>query len=269
MDVQLAWDLLTHAIRASEILGVDPDKRRRWRDMVSRLPKMKIGSQGQLLEWNEEFEEVEPGHRHMSHLVGMHPGEQITPEDTPEFFRAAMRSLELRLANAGGHTGWSRAWTACFFARAGDGNRAFDHLQHLITDFASGTLLDLHPPRIFQIEGNLGGTAAVLEMLLQSYRERLHLLPALPDAWPSGQVRGLRARGGYTVNIEWENRALKQAEITALHDRECRLKSAAGEFIVKDAAGTAVSTEWADGCTVFNAKGGEPYIVSRAELTGK
>ncbi|MBM3497525.1 MAG: glycoside hydrolase family 95 protein, partial [Armatimonadetes bacterium] len=162
MDVQLARDALSHAAGAAEVLGVDADRRERWRELCRRLPEGGIGSRGQLLEWNEEFEEVEPGHRHISHLYGLYPGDQIDPERTPELFAAAMRSLELRLEAMGGHTGWSRAWTACCFARAGRGDEALSHIEHLVTDFATDSLLDLHPPRIFQIDGNLGGMAAVI-----------------------------------------------------------------------------------------------------------
>ena len=261
MDVQLAWDTLTHAVRAAEILGVDEDKRYAWQSMIDRLPRMQIGSKGQLLEWNHEFDEVEPGHRHLSHLFGFFPGEQITPEDTPDLFKAALRSLEIRLANEGGHTGWSRAWTACCLARGGQADPAYDHVQHLITDFASDTLLDLHPPRIFQIEGNFGGVAAILEMLIQSYRERLVLLPALPSAWPSGRVQGLRVRGGLTVDIEWADGTLSRGTLTATDDRTCRVKSPGTTLIVRDAQGNAVPSETQDGFTVFAAKAGQTYTV--------
>ncbi|MAE67251.1 MAG: alpha-L-fucosidase [Phycisphaeraceae bacterium] len=258
MDIELAWDLLTHAVRASEILGVDADERERWRDMIRRLPKHQVGSKGQLLEWNEEFEEIEPGHRHISHLFGLFPGEQFSPEDEPELFAAAMRSLELRLAHDGGHTGWSRAWTTCCYARAGASEPAFEHLQHLVTDFTSRTLLDLHPVNVFQIDGNLGGAAAVLEMLLQSYRERLHLLPALPKAWPKGSVRGLRARGGYEVDLSWDEGRLTEATITALNDRQCTIKPLPMPVEVRNDAGEPVDVVAQDGWLVFDVQGGRP-----------
>ncbi|MCE5237943.1 glycoside hydrolase family 95 protein [bacterium] len=223
MDVELAHECLRHAVAASEALGVDEDLRRTWQDMLGQLPPLQVGSRGQLLEWDREFEEVEPGHRHLSHLYALYPGDQIDPLDSPELFTAARRSLEIRLENFGGHTGWSRAWTACCFARLGDAEAAWAHLMHLATDFVTDALLDLHPPRIFQIEGNFGGAAAILEMLLQSRGGRLHLLPALPEVWPSGEVKGLRARGGFVVDMKWAAGRLMEAIVTAQETGPCRI----------------------------------------------
>jgi len=265
MDVELAWDLLSHAVQASEILGVDEERRARWHAMLEKLPRLKMGSRGQLLEWNEEFEELEPGHRHLSHLFALYPGEQICPIRSPDLFEAARRSLELRLANFGGHTGWSRAWTACLFARLGDAENAFEHTEHLITDFATDSLLDLHPPRIFQIEGNLGGAAAVVEMLLQSYHGEIDLLPALPAQWPSGSVRGLRARGGFTVSIAWENGALKEAEIVPLKDETCVLRKRPGvEFAVNDSDQAPVSLREKEHRIEFDVEASRSYCVRPA-----
>jgi alpha-L-fucosidase 2 len=241
MDILLIRETLHHAIAAAALLGVDADRRQVWRSILDRLPPLKIGRFGQLQEWNEDFEEVEPGHRHTSHLIGVYPGDELDPERTPELWQASRASLERRLAQGGGHTGWSRAWTACLFARFGDGAKAWDHLVHLILDFATDGLFDLHPPRIFQIDGNFGGTAAILEMLLQSYGEELDLLPALPPAWPDGEARGLCGRGGYTVNMAWHGGALARAEIRSLEDRICTVLHAAGRYVVRDAAGKLVS----------------------------
>lgn len=261
MDLELACDVLRHAIEAAEILGVDQDKQIEWSKLKDKLPALKIGSKGQLLEWNEEFQEVEPGHRHISHLYGLYPSDLITPQDTPRLFEAAMKSLELRLASFGGHTGWSRAWVACCYARAGQGAVALEHVEHLITDFATDTLLDLHPPRIFQIDGNLGAVAAIIEMLLQSYCERIHLLPALPASWPNGKISGLRARGGFGVDIGWENGKLTEARIVPSYNRTCRVFDPESCMQVFDINSIRVPLSQEQDCTVFEAKAGSEYTL--------
>ena len=267
-DVQLAHDLLSHAVKASEILGVDGEKRRLWQDMLKKLPEMKIGSKGQLLEWNREFEEIDSGFKHTSHLFGLFPGEQITPEKTPELFQAAVISLNQRSARNSGNVGWSRAWLACCFARIGDGDKALEHLTHLILDCCTDTLLDLHPPRIFQIDGNFGGMAAVLEMLLQSRHEELDFLPALPSAWPDGKICGLRARGGINVNIEWCRHQITRAEITPFYDRKCMVKRSQKVLTVRDSCKNIVSVKQENNYWVFNVNGGQTYILTFADGSG-
>jgi alpha-L-fucosidase 2 len=262
MDVQLVQEVLEHAAKGAELLGVDAEKREQWRKMLAKLPPLKVGKHGQLQEWNEDFEEVEPGHRHYSHLYGLYPGDLIDVERTPALWDAARTSLERRLAHEGGHTGWSRSWTACFFARLGEGEKAWEHLVHLILDFATDSLLDLHPPRIFQIDGNFGGTAAVLEMLLQSYREELHFLPALPAAWPQGRCRGLRARGGYAVDLHWEEEGLSRAEIVPATDRSCTILQAAGKFTVADETGAEIACREEGHRLCFEVEAGQTYVVT-------
>ncbi|MCY4483241.1 MAG: glycoside hydrolase N-terminal domain-containing protein [Spirochaetaceae bacterium] len=259
MDVILARAAFDYAIRSAEILDLDPELRRRWRDMAARLPGLQIGRHGQLQEWNEDFDEVEPAHRHVSHLIGLYPGDLLDPQHTPELWRAAEVSLQRRLAAGGGHTGWSRAWTACLFARLGRGEDAWEHLNHLITEFATDSLLDLHPPRIFQIDGNLGGAAAVVEMLLQSYRGELHLLPALPAAWPEGRVTGLRARGGVTVAMAWRGGALTEATLEGRFAAPCTVLHAPDHWQVTDAAGRDVPVTRTGHRITFPLSPGERY----------
>jgi len=262
MDVVLVRQTLECAARAAEILGVDAGKRTTWADMLRRLPPLKVGRHGQLQEWREDFEEVEPGHRHYSHLVGLYPGDQLDPEGTPQLWEAARVSIDRRLEAEGGHTGWSRAWTACFFARLGEAGPAWEHLCHLVTDFATDSLLDLHPPRIFQIEGNFGGAAVVLEMLLQSYHGELHLLPALPAAWPTGQVRGLRARGGYEVDVDWRESRLTRAAIRSSQEGTCTILHGAGQYAVRDGGGGAVGVREDGHRLTFPVQAGAEYAVT-------
>jgi alpha-L-fucosidase 2 len=261
MDIQIITEVFTHCIEAAEILNVDMEKRARWQEMLNRLPKLQIGSKGQLLEWNEEFPEAEPGHRHMSHLYGLYPGDLITKHKTPKLYEAAKKSLELRLQAGGGHTGWSRAWTACFFARLGQKEEAWEHMKALIKDFATDSLLDLHPPRIFQIDGNLGGTAAILEMLFQSYHGEMDFLPALPECWPDGRIKGLRGQGGFLVNMEWEKGVLKQAVIQAQKDGECKILLKGKSYKVFDEDENLIPYRIEKELLIFPVEAGRTYIV--------
>ncbi len=261
-DITLAHQVLRNASRAALILGVDEDKCDKWQKMLAKLPPLQVGKRGQLQEWNEDYDEAEPGHRHYSHLIGLFPGEEITPDTTPELWTAALTSLEYRLKNDGGHTGWSRAWTACLFARLGMPQRAWGHLIHLICDFSTESLLDLHPPHIFQIDGNFGGAAAVLEMLLQSDREELHLLPALPACWPKGKVKGICAQGGYTLNIEWSHGILERAMVKSRTTRVCRVVSNSEPWFVTDENGHRITVEHDARCFSFTIMANEPVYIT-------
>jgi alpha-L-fucosidase 2 len=246
MDYELIHDLLTHCIKASEILGVDADRRAEWKRLLERIPPLQIGKFGQLQEWQEDHEEAEPGHRHFSHLFGLFPGDQITLEKTPELAKAARVSLERRLAHSGGHTGWSRSWVVGFWARLREGDKAEEHLRHLITDFATISLLDLHPPRIFQIDGNFGGTAGIAEMLMQSHDGVIRLLPALPKNWPEGDVSGLVARGAVEVGVRWVNGKAVGATLKSKVGGTYRVLAPAGQKITQ-VAGKKASAPASDG----------------------
>jgi alpha-L-fucosidase 2 len=231
MDRALVWDLFTNTIEASTTLGADPGFREQIRRARSRLIPYQVGKRGQLQEWAKDFEEEDPQHRHFSHLFGVFPGREITPEGTPAIHAAARRAMEIRGDAA---TGWSMAWKINFWARMRDGDHAHLLLANLLkpawstaTNYSQGggvypNLFDAHPP--FQIDGNFGATAGVAEMLVQSHTGEIHLLPALPGAWPAGRVHGLRARGGVVVDIEWAGGALRRAVLTASRARTVRVR---------------------------------------------
>ncbi len=223
MDFQIIGALFGACIEGAKLLGKDETFKDELETALKRLPQPKIGKYGQIQEWMEDYEEEEPGHRHISHLFALYPGDAFTTERTPKLAAAARTTLTRRLSSGGGHTGWSRAWIINFWARLQDGMLAYDNVMALLQHSTMTNLFDNHPP--FQIDGNFGGTAGIAEMLLQSHAGIIRLLPAIPDVWSEGEVNGLRARGGFTFSFKWAESKISKVVVECTVSGPCEFEA--------------------------------------------
>jgi len=265
MDIEILRELFTRTLDAGHILGEDAAFLKQVEEARGKLPPFAIGKMGQLQEWQQDYAESEPGHRHISHLWALFPGTQISIEHTPELAKAARVTLERRLAHGGGQTGWSRAWVVNYWDHLHDGKQAYDSLQVMIRQSTFPNLMDTHPPGLFQIDGNFGAANGMLEALIQSRWmqefSEVELLPALPDQWTDGSIEGVCVRGGVVVDMRWRAKKIVSLKLRAIEDGAIRLISPTGQALaqIQTSAGKPVIAG-KDG--VLQLRRGASYIVS-------
>ena len=232
MDSSILNQLFTAVAESAQILDIDTEFAMKMLELRSRLPEPEVGKYGQIMEWAEDYDEVEPGHRHISQLFALYPADIISFHKTPELAKAARATLDRRLSYGGGHTGWSRAWIINMWARLFDGEKVGENVTALLSNSTSINMFDMHPP--FQIDGNFGGGAGIAEALLQSHSGEICFIPALPKEWESGSVKGMKARGGFEVSFSWAGGKMQTAEIKSLCGNSCTVYSDAPIEIYKD-----------------------------------
>jgi alpha-L-fucosidase 2 len=238
MDIELIRELFKNCRRAAEILGIDAEFRSELDRAEKRLPPLQIGKRGQLQEWIEDYDETEPQHRHVSHLYSLYPGHDISLKTTPKLAAAAKKTLELR---GDGGTGWSTVWRVALWARLHNSEHTYSNLKILITTSTLPNMFDLCPP--FQIDGNLGGPAAIVEMLVQSTPDEITVLPALPRQWPSGSLKGVRVRGGGQADIAWKEGRLTELKLWSDHAMKYRVEYAGKTSNIRIQPDTAITLD--------------------------
>ncbi len=255
MDREIVTDLLTNLIDASKTLGCDRADRRRWKEIIIKLRPLEIGERGNIVEWDEDFKDLEVHHRHISHLYGLYPGHMITLEGTPQLAQAARKTMEIRGDKS---PGWGMVWKMSCYARLRDPQRAWSLYRRQLRDATSANLFDIYPP--FQIDANFGAAAAVSECLLQDYDGALRLLPALSPEWKDGSVSGMKARGAYTVDLAWKDGSLSTAKITPSRDGRCTLITSVPVKV--EGSNARCSLRNGQYKTSFRAKHGRRYEIS-------
>lgn len=215
MDIEIVRELFGDYLKAASILEREGELSNLVKERLENLPELRIGKHGQIQEWDQDYEELEVGHRHISQLFALYPAQQIRKDQTRELANAAEKTLNRRLENGGGHTGWSKAWIILFFARLWKSKKAYQNLRELLAGATLDNLLDNHPP--FQIDGNFGGACGILEMIVQDFQDVVYLLPALPQEIPNGSVSGIRTKTGFILNMEWSSCRVQKVELESVH----------------------------------------------------